>query len=70
MKTKFRPVNTILGSQPRLGPIPADQIIPWFCITGASYLIGRGLNLDWLLIGFIAAWGMSTWWILTGGPYW
>ena len=52
MKTKFRPVNTILGSQPRLGPIPADQIIPWFCITGASYFIGRGaqprLAFDWL----------------------
>jgi hypothetical protein len=36
MQTNFRPVNTILGAQPRLGPIPADQIIPWFCITGGG----------------------------------
>ncbi|MEA5464230.1 hypothetical protein [Leptothoe sp. PORK10 BA2] len=70
MPSKFRPVNTILGSQPRLGPIPADQIIPWFCITGAAYLMGRGFNLSWVSIGFITAWGVSTWWILTGGKSW
>ncbi|MGG6239662.1 hypothetical protein ACQ4N7_13635 [Nodosilinea sp. AN01ver1] len=70
MAPQFRPVNTILGAQPRLGPIPADQIIPWFCITGASYLLGRGFSLSWISIGFIAAWGMSTWWILTGGQSW
>jgi hypothetical protein len=23
----FRPVNQILGSQPSLGPIPADQVL-------------------------------------------
>ncbi|MEO0491229.1 MAG: hypothetical protein AAFZ49_17005, partial [Cyanobacteria bacterium J06659_2] len=27
-------------------------------------------NLSWVSIGFIAAWGMSTWWILTGGKSW
>ncbi|MGP1385719.1 MAG: hypothetical protein ACTS2F_19320 [Thainema sp.] len=68
--SSFRPVNPILGAQPRLGPIPADQIVPWFCITGLSYLIGRGVGLNWIAIGFLAAWGMSTWWILTGGHSW
>jgi hypothetical protein len=70
MASQFRSVNTILGAQPRLGPIPADQIMPWFGITGVAYLLGRGLNLSWISTGFIAAWGMSTWWILTGGRSW
>ncbi|NET40191.1 MAG: hypothetical protein F6K19_51035, partial [Cyanothece sp. SIO1E1] len=66
----FRPVNHILGAQPRLGPIPAEQIIPWTSMIGIAYLIGRGLGLDWLMIGLIAAWGIATWWILTGGKNW
>ena len=52
MKTKFRPVNTILGSQPRLGPIPADQIIPWFLHHRGLVLHRSGaqprLAFDWL----------------------
>lgn len=30
---KYRPVNAALGMQPRLGPLPADQVIPWMLIA-------------------------------------
>ncbi|MBR8835129.1 MAG: hypothetical protein DSM106950_14120 [Stigonema ocellatum SAG 48.90 = DSM 106950] len=75
---EFRPVNQILGSQPSLGPIPADQVFPWTVIAVASYLIVNGvfggLFADdfqkWLWTILIIGWGMATWWILTGGRSW
>ena len=76
--TKFRPVNQILGSQPSLGPIPADQIIPWTLIAITVYIVINGVfgglfsdNFQkWLWIVLITGWGMATWWILTGGRSW
>ncbi|RUS95591.1 hypothetical protein DSM106972_089470 [Dulcicalothrix desertica PCC 7102] len=75
---EFRPVNQILGTQPSLGPIPADQIFPWIIIILLSYFIVNGflggLFADawqkWLWTVLIAGWGMATWWILTGGKSW
>jgi purine-cytosine permease-like protein len=75
---EFRPVNQILGTQPSLGPIPADQIIPWIIIALVSYFIINGffggLFADdwqkWLWTVLIAGWGIITWWILTGGRSW
>jgi hypothetical protein len=74
----FRPVNQILGSQPSLGPIPADQILPWTVIALASYFIINGVFggffsdgfQKWLWVILVTAWGMATWWILTGGRSW
>ncbi|BAY24376.1 hypothetical protein NIES2100_41710 [Calothrix sp. NIES-2100] len=74
----FRPVNQILGSQPSLGPIPADQILPWTVIALAAYFIINGIFgglfqdefKKWMWTFLIAAWGMATWWILTGGRSW
>jgi hypothetical protein len=74
----FRPVNQILGSQPSLGPLPADQILPWTVIALAAYFIINGIFgglftddfQKWLWTILIAAWGMATWWILTGGRSW
>lgn len=75
---EFRPVNQILGSQPSLGPIPADQVFPWTLIVLGSYLIVNGVFggifqddfQKWLWTILIAGWGMATWWILTGGRSW
>ncbi|MEA5581012.1 hypothetical protein VB620_06615 [Nodularia harveyana UHCC-0300] len=75
---EFRPVNQILGSQPSLGPIPADQIFPWLVILLASYFVINGifggLFTDdfqrWLWTALIAGWGIATWWILTSGRSW
>jgi hypothetical protein len=75
---EFRPVNQILGSQPSLGPIPADQIIPWAAIALSVYLIINGVFgglfqddfQKWLWILLMTGWGIATWWILTGGRSW
>ncbi|UXE63574.1 MAG: hypothetical protein KA717_13745 [Woronichinia naegeliana WA131] len=75
---EFRPVNQILGSQPSLGPIPADQIIPWAVIALSVYFIINGVFgglfeddfQRWLWIVLMTGWGMATWWILTGGKSW
>jgi hypothetical protein len=75
---EFRPVNQILGSQPSLGPIPADQIIPWAVIALSVYFIINGVFSGlfeddfqrWLWIVLMTGWGMATWWILTGGKSW
>ncbi|CEJ46934.1 hypothetical protein [Umezakia ovalisporum] len=77
-KPEFRPVNQILGSQPSLGPIPADQIFPWIVIILASYFVVNGVFggvfaddvQRWLWTVLIAGWGIATWWILTGGRSW
>ncbi|MGD2184383.1 hypothetical protein [Lusitaniella coriacea] len=67
----FRKVNPTLDKQPRVGPIPADQLIPWLLACGAAYYIGRLLlGLSWVWTGVVAAWGMSTWWILTAKGAW
>ncbi len=74
----FRPVNQILGSQPSLGPLPADQIFPWIVIVLTSYFIVNGIfgglfSDDFqrgLWTVLIAGWGIATWWILTGGRSW
>ncbi|MGM3308008.1 hypothetical protein ACSQ6I_18870 [Anabaena sp. WFMT] len=75
---EFRPVNQILGSQPSLGPIPADQIFPWLVIILVSYFVINGifggLFADdfqrWLWTALMVGWGIATWWILTGGRSW
>ena len=42
-ENQFRPVNQILGTQPSLGPIPADQIIPWTVIVLTAYFVINGI---------------------------
>lgn len=68
---EFRPVNRVLGTQASLGPIPAHLVIPWMGIALLSYFICRGvLSLSWFITMLMTAWGMSTWWILTGDRSW
>lgn len=74
----FRPVNQILGTQPSLGPVPADQILPWTLIALASYFIINGIFgglfeddfNKWLWTSLMTGWGIATWWILTSGRSW
>lgn len=77
-ESEFRRVNQILGAQPSLGPIPADQIFPWLIIILAAYFIVNGvfggiLANDfqrWLWTALVSIWGIATWWILSGGRSW
>ncbi|MFP5274903.1 hypothetical protein [Coleofasciculus sp.] len=67
---KFRKVNENLGKQPGVGPFPAEQIIPWSMIFGASIYICRALGFSWTWTGVVALWGISTWWVITGSKPW
>lgn len=63
---KFRVVNQTLGSQPKIGPFPADQILPWTVIAIASTLFFYYiLNIGWLATLFTTFWGWATWWFVS-----
>jgi hypothetical protein len=42
IKQDFIKVNRVLGKQASLGPIPADQLMPWIAILIVCYLITNG----------------------------
>lgn len=68
---EFIPINQILNSKPKLGPIPGDQVIAWVVIVVVSYTVCQGfLGLGWIATVLVAVWGMSTWWVLTGNAGW
>jgi len=60
-------VNKLLGKRASLGPIPADQVLPWFTFGVFAYFVSvmlLGLSLVWWLGIWI--WLAATWWALTG----
>jgi len=68
---KHRPVNQTLGMQPRFGPLPADQVIPWIGITMVFYFLFQEiLKLGWNWTVLLIIWGCGTWWVLTGSKSW
>ena len=68
---EFIPVNQVLNTKPQLGPIPGEQVIPWIVIIIISYLICQGvLGLNWIATCLISAWGIGSWWALTGNESW
>jgi hypothetical protein len=60
-------VNKLLGEKASIGPIPAEQLVPWVAIGGASFFIIKMMlaqsALTWLLCWF---WLNGSWWLLTG----
>jgi len=70
MNREFRPINQALGKQPRFGPFPAGQVIPFTLIIFVSVLFKEALGLSWLYFVLLAAWLMGTVWILTGRAHW
>lgn len=60
-------INKILGKQASFGPIPANQILPWFAIILLTYLIFDGV-LGWGIprVAAISFWLIVSWWFLTG----
>jgi hypothetical protein len=68
---KYRPVNAMIGTQPKFGPIPSEQLIPWFIIGFLIFMISnRILNLDWTWTALLIFWGCGSWWIVTGSKPW
>jgi hypothetical protein len=62
-------VNKILGKQAGFGPVPANQILPWFAIIIISYFIFDGL-LGWgiPLVAAISFWLILSWWFVISNP--
>ena len=60
-------VNKIIGKQAGFGPIPANQILPWFAIITITYFIFDGL-LSWGIprVAVISFWLILSWWFVTG----
>lgn len=66
-QNEFIRVNKVIGKQPSLGPIPANQLIPWVAIATITYAITNGLfslSLGWFF--GIDLWLTISWWALTG----
>ncbi|TVQ42855.1 MAG: hypothetical protein EA365_14090 [Gloeocapsa sp. DLM2.Bin57] len=55
MEQKFRTVNRILGSQPKVGPFAAHQLIPFAIIFVLSFISMQIFQLNWLDLIFINA---------------
>lgn len=63
---EFRTVNRVLGDQPRIGPFPADQIVPWTGILLFGILVVNGVfQASWFATGVFVAWGWATWWVVS-----
>ena len=62
----FRSVNQNLGARPRLGPVPAELILPWGSIGVITLLASQLLALNWAWTLVFILSGMAVWWILTG----
>jgi len=60
-------VNKILGKQASIGPIPANQVLPWLAIIVLSYLIFEGVfGLGWFVVLGVSLWLVVSWWLLVG----
>ena len=66
----FRSVNQNLGARPRLGPVPAELILPWGSIGVITLLVCQLLALNWVWTLVFILSGMAVWWILTGNTPW
>ena len=70
-EARFRTVNQSLGDAPRIGPFPADQVLPWTVILMGSYYVCKVIfGWTWVWTGVVAGWGCSTWWVLNGSKSW
>ncbi|MEL6334818.1 MAG: hypothetical protein AAFQ76_19795 [Cyanobacteria bacterium J06626_26] len=68
---EFRKVNPYLDQAPKFGPFQANQLLPWITIAGISYYLFKVLlGFTWVWTGILAAWGIATWWTLTGSKSW
>ena len=67
---EFRRINQALGKQPKIGPFPAGQILPFAIILFLSWSAKEIFHLSWLNAALFGAWLMGTNWILTGTRSW
>jgi hypothetical protein len=70
-RSLFCLVNQSLGTQPTLGPIPVNLLVPSLAILVVSYFVVE------MLLGFgfstfllFTAWLICTWWVVVGEKTW
>ena len=66
----FRSVTPNLGAKPRLGPVPAEMLLPWSGIGTGLLLFCQLLAVNWVWTTVLILGGISIWWILTGKAPW
>lgn len=67
MKDDLIEVNELLGKQPSIGFLPANQIFPLAVITTACYTVVQGIfSFGWVWVGLLSLWLVATWLLLTG----
>lgn len=69
MNQESKPVkiNEVLGKQPSIGLLNANQILPMMVIILGSYALFDGfLGLGLPVVLFVSIWGIGTWLMLTG----
>jgi hypothetical protein len=63
----YVPVNKLLGQQASIGPIPAEQLIPWVVCTVTAFFITNILfDLPMHISILTSVWLIVSWWMLTG----
>lgn len=70
MPDKSRIVNRALGKQPKIGPFPANQIIPLLIVLILSYTVKQVFTLNWINTSLFAGWLLGSVWIITGERPW
>lgn len=59
-------INKSLRVKPKIGPIPADQFLPWTLFILAAYIILKIVfQRDWIWVIGTGLWLCGTWWLLT-----
>jgi hypothetical protein len=66
----YRPVNAMLGAQPKIGPLPANQLFPWMVISLGLWFLASLVSLPTIWTILLVFWGDVTWWLLTGKQPW
>lgn len=60
----------MLGAQPKIGPLPANQVLPWMTIGISIWFFASMFSLPTIWTVLLIFWGDITWWILTGKQPW
>ncbi len=63
----FVKVSKIYQQEASIGPVPADQLVPWGIMVMASFFICEVLlSLGLVVWGATSLWLIASWWLLTG----
>ena len=64
---KFIKVPKIYQQEASIGPVPADQLVPWAGLVITSFFVCEViLSLGLTFWGVSSVWLIASWWFLTG----